>query len=244
MSGDEVARTLGVVNRRHLVGCAAAIARGDAAGALEAVAEVFEAGYDMIDFCHALLQTLRDLVVLAVCPEPGRLLELSPGECEELRPLLERLSLERLYQLFGILAAREREISLSPLPRNALEMTVVRLAGLPDLAPVGELTARLEALETGVKGAAAGAKTPAPPRREERRTAGRPSGAAPPQRRAPRCPGAAISAAPGPRDAPGYAPRDARRRLRAAGRGGRWGGAAKGRERADGTARGGEDAGP
>jgi DNA polymerase-3 subunit gamma/tau len=146
-----VAEILDLIDRRMLVAIAEACVDGDAARALEACGRAGEAGVDARRLGAALLQVLRDLVVLRVAPRAG-LVEGSDAELEALRALGARAEEPRLRRMFRALLREQEDLAWAPQPWAVLEMAVVRLATLPAGDDVGRLLARLDALERRLAG--------------------------------------------------------------------------------------------
>ena len=141
-----VAEILDLIDRRMLLAVAGACVEGDAAKALEACGRAAEAGVDPKRLGGALLQILRDLVVLRVAPEAG-LVEASDAELEELRALAGRVEEPRLRRMFRALLREQEDLAWAPQPLAVLEMAVLRLASLAPGDDVASLLSRLDALE-------------------------------------------------------------------------------------------------
>jgi DNA polymerase-3 subunit gamma/tau len=171
---------------------------GDAAAALEAAGRAATAGIEAKRLGEELLQTLRDLVVLRIAPELPELVEGSDAELAELRALAERSDEARLRRMFRALVREQEDLAWAPRPFAVLELALVRLATLPAGDDVGQLLARLDALERRLAGGAAGEPggggTPPGPARPARRTGSRGG------------PAAGASAAPLPADPASRAP--------------------------------------
>src|SRR5882724_8373709 len=89
LTGEDVARVLGVASRQVLHDIAAALVGGDAARALEIVSELSNQGFDTAHVARDLLGLLRDIVVAKVCKEPGTLLDLADEEVRDVKRLAE-----------------------------------------------------------------------------------------------------------------------------------------------------------
>src|SRR5271165_5761672 len=80
LSGEDVARVLGVADRAILHELATALVDGDAARCLAVIDRLAQQGFDLAHVTKDVLQHLRNLVVAKVCSSQG-------GEGPELRPL-------------------------------------------------------------------------------------------------------------------------------------------------------------
>ena len=147
LTGEDVARVLGVASRKVLHDIAGALVRGDAAAALGVIAELANQGYDTAHVARDLLGLLRDVVVAKVCKEPKTLLDLADEEVHDVQQLAEATHADDLIRLHQGFSQGFDDVVRSGQPRAALEMLLVRLARRPPLLPVDELVRRLAALE-------------------------------------------------------------------------------------------------
>jgi DNA polymerase III subunit gamma/tau len=160
LSGEDVARVLGVADRKILHELAAGIVKGDPAACLRVVEGLAGQGFDPTHVSKELLRHLRDLVVAKVCGASGReLLDLADEEVKDVQGLAASTDADDLTRLFQGFSKSFDDIVKSGQPRAALEMTLVRLARRPPLLPLDELLARLGDLEKRLGGA-----PPPPPR--------------------------------------------------------------------------------
>jgi DNA polymerase-3 subunit gamma/tau len=164
MSAEDVARVLGVADRAILHELATALVGGDAAAALRVVGRLAEQGFDLGHVARDILRHLRNLVVAKVCGKgAGDLLDLADEEQADVVELAASADADDLTRLFQGFSRSFDEVIKSGQPRDALEMTLVRLARRPPLLPLDELLARLGDLERRVGGGGpptAGAPTP------------------------------------------------------------------------------------
>jgi DNA polymerase-3 subunit gamma/tau len=162
--GDEtVAEVLDLVDRRVLLEIVTACIDADPQRALEGLAQASGGGSEAKRIADALLEVLRDLVVLRVAPEGQGLFEGSDEERAELVELAGRTEPARLRRMFRALVREIEDLSWAPRPLAVLEMAVIRLATLPSGDDVAQLLGRLDQLERRLaSGASAG--DPGPPR--------------------------------------------------------------------------------
>lgn len=164
--GSEVAESLGLAGRAELRAVMEGLVRGDARAILERIAAVIQKGLDLQHFTRELTSYARDLTVLKVTSSDASLVDLVDEEREVAIGLVEATDVLELQRLFAGLVKLQDEIARSSAPHLALEMGLVRLATRPSLRSVGELLARLEALEgrlTGGPGDRGGRGGPAAP---------------------------------------------------------------------------------
>ncbi len=151
LSEDDVLRILGVVDRSLIWSIGRSVLDGDASGVLSALAGADEAGHDVKQLAKELIRWFRDLVVVKISREPERLMEVSGNELEEFQAMAEGTTLETAERLFDQLSRLDEELGRSGQPRLLLEMTLVRMAVTPPMAPVAEVIARLEELEAALR---------------------------------------------------------------------------------------------
>ena len=201
LTGDDVARVLGVASHQILHDLASALVAGNAGRCIEIVGELSNQGYDIAHVARDTLALLRDLVVAKVCKDPGELVDRADDERKDIAELASKTDADDLVRLHQGFSTGFDDIVRGGHPRAAIEMLLVRLARRPPLVPVDDLVARLGALEKRLSGG--GAPTPGPERgprgrggggREPRRDGGSSAGRA--RQREPK------SSAPSPRPAP------------------------------------------
>jgi DNA polymerase-3 subunit gamma/tau len=154
LTGDDVARVLGVADRAILHELASALVGGDAGACLGVVERLSQQGFDLGHVCKDVLRHLRNLVVAKVgvgrgSEGPGlrELLDLADEEAKDVVELASRAEIDDLSRLFQGFSKAFDEIVRSAQPRMALEMTLVRLARRPPLLPLDELLSRVGELE-------------------------------------------------------------------------------------------------
>jgi DNA polymerase III subunit gamma/tau len=164
LTGDDVARVLGVADRKILHDLATALVGGNAAACVGFVERVSEQGFDLAHVAKDVLRHLRNLVVAKVCagqPQQAgglrELLDLADEEVADVTALAASADVDDLSRLFQGFSRAFDEIVRSAQPRMALEMTLVKLARRPPLLALDELLARVGDLERRLSGA------PAPP---------------------------------------------------------------------------------
>jgi len=175
VSDETVAELLDLVDRHLLRSIVEACIDADPKTALELVGQATAGGSEARRIADALLELLRDLVVLRIAPEGQGLFEGPEEEREELIRLAGRTEPARLRRMFRALVREIEDLSWAPRPTAVLEMAVVRLATLPTGDDVAQLLTRLDQLERRLSrdptsgpngaptGSAAGGRRTAPP---------------------------------------------------------------------------------
>ena len=167
VSLQTVQQVLGLVDRHVYFELTAAIAGSAPQQLLDLLARVVDAGVDIEEFVHGLVEHFRHLLFTKV---QGSAAELEIAESE--RPHYEQATTEfaeeDLLRMLQALMDLETELRRSLQPRFRLEMALVRLARMGQAVDVGSLLNRLKALESvlqrGVdsRGSAFETSTPAP----------------------------------------------------------------------------------
>lgn len=160
LTGDDVARVLGVASRGALLDLGRALVEGNPEKCLNIVGSLADQGFDIPHVTQDVLALLRDLVVAKVCREPGELLDLADEEREEVITISQLTSESDLLRLHTGFSKGYDEVVRSADPRAGLEMLLVRLSLRPPLLPIDELLHRIGNLEKRLT--ASGASNPRP----------------------------------------------------------------------------------
>ncbi|MBN2196564.1 MAG: DNA polymerase III subunit gamma/tau [Polyangiaceae bacterium] len=152
LSGDDVARVLGVASRRVLHEIAAALLAGEVEPCLRATQSLAEQGHELGHAARDLLALLRDLVVAKVCAASADLIDLPDEERADVVKLAAAADTDDLIRLHQGFSHGFDDVVRSGQPRAALEMLLVRLSRRPPLLPLDELLQRLGALERRLSG--------------------------------------------------------------------------------------------
>jgi DNA polymerase-3 subunit gamma/tau len=161
ISDETITEVLDLVDRRVLYQIIEACIDGDAKLALESVTLAAEGGSEARRIADALLELLRDLVVLRVAPKGQGLFDGTDEERAELIELASRTEPARLRRMFRALVREIEDLSWAPRPIAVLEMAVIRLATLPAGDDVSQLLSRLDQLERRLSSGAEPSRGPA-----------------------------------------------------------------------------------
>jgi DNA polymerase-3 subunit gamma/tau len=150
---ERVHALLGTASDERVLDLLDALADHDAARALGLLDEAAGAGVQPVELLSGLLEFLRDVMVLAAGSE-GTLLAASPRQQPRLQAIVERWPLDSILAALQILDTTRARLRGSPHGRLLVEMALVRVARLENLHELGDLIARLTALEAGLPPAA------------------------------------------------------------------------------------------
>ncbi|HWP35826.1 MAG TPA: DNA polymerase III subunit gamma/tau, partial [Thermodesulfobacteriota bacterium] len=154
-----VQEVLGLSDRAAVVELAGALLARDAGLALARLDALYRAGADLRQLARDLLEHLRHLLVCKLAGREPLAADLAPEEIADVERQAAAASADELQALVGLLAKGEEELARAPSPRLALEVTLVRMARLPELRPLAEILDELAAL--GSRLAADGGPDPA-----------------------------------------------------------------------------------
>ncbi len=138
---------LGIADRGVLFALTQALFEGDANTALEVVDQLFRFGLDLKKFAGELVQHLRDLMVVKVCGDPARLVDVPSSELTKMSSLVENVHPARIHRLFGAMLEGADNVNRSPYPKLVLEMTLMRLCHQGSTLPLGDVLDGLSRLE-------------------------------------------------------------------------------------------------
>jgi DNA polymerase III subunit gamma/tau len=174
---ERVHALLGTASDERLLDLLDALADRDPAAALSQVDRASREGVQPAELLNGLLDYLRDVMVLAAGAE-AVLLSASPRQKARLQAVVDRWPLDSILAALQILAEARGRLRGSPHGRILVELALARVARLEDLAEVGELVARLSALESGASPPSA----PSPVKKKSAEPEPSPPQPAPPKR--------------------------------------------------------------
>jgi DNA polymerase-3 subunit gamma/tau len=148
----DVQSALGVADRTILHKVTEAILTRDPGPCLRAVDELYRYGYEVPRFCRDLVQQLRNLTVAALFGDAAMLADLPDHEVTETLRQAKLRTSDDLQRLFRVAQAGTEEVRKSAVPKLVLEMTLVKMATMPDAPPVEDLLGRLEEMERRLAG--------------------------------------------------------------------------------------------
>ncbi|MBW1918000.1 MAG: DNA polymerase III subunit gamma/tau [Deltaproteobacteria bacterium] len=147
VSAAEVARILGLTDRRVLLQTLTTIIQRRGAEVLQLVEELHEHGLDLKRFYQDLVLYSRHLLLAALVPEARSLVEVADPEWQQLQGLAQQRPLPYLFNLLNELLKASEDLRRASFPRLALEILLLRLVHLEPVVPIEEWLERLAALE-------------------------------------------------------------------------------------------------
>lgn len=149
-------KQLGISNNEQVVSLLECAARGDTAGAMEILDELYKSSRDLAALVDQLVYLTRDLTVLQSLPGIG-LNRLGSSFCfsnamfEELQRLAKTITKEQLLYYFEVLSDARAKFGGAALNKRLVaEMAVIKLSQPEFAGGLDALQARVSALEAGV----------------------------------------------------------------------------------------------
>jgi DNA polymerase-3 subunit gamma/tau len=143
-----VHKRLGTASDERLLDLIDALADHDGGAALRQLDQAAGEGVQPTDLLNGLLEFLRDVMVLAA-GGGDVLLAATPRQKPRLEAVVKRWPLDSIVAALQILAEARGRLRGSPHGRLLVELALVRVARLEILGEIGDLIARLSALESG-----------------------------------------------------------------------------------------------
>src|SRR5205085_10122840 len=154
---------LGIADRNLVFDLFETVLQGDAKGALQRMESLYQGGADPLMVIQDLLDLTHFVTRLKLAPEAGSGDPLEEGDRERAQPLAAALSMPVLTRAWQMLLKGIEEVQNAPMPGQAAEMVLIRLAYVADLPVPAELVRQLT---DGGSVPAAAPTSPSPPSRE------------------------------------------------------------------------------
>lgn len=175
VSDEAVTAALGLADHERVFVLAEALARRDPSGALDALNQLYEFGYDLRRLTRDLLEFFRHLSVAKLLPDGALLADLPAEDRTRLHECARDIPHEELDRAFRVLLQTESEIARVPYPKLVLDMAVIKIATFAPLLSGDELLRRLDGVSTGSAPPPAGGSSGGGQRRPSDPPASRPS---------------------------------------------------------------------
>jgi DNA polymerase-3 subunit gamma/tau len=134
---------LGIADRGLVFDLFETVLQGDAKSALQRIESLYQGGADPLMIMQDLLDLTHFVTRLKLAPEAGSGDPLEEGDRERARPLAAALSMPVLTRAWQMLLKGIEEVQTAPMPGQAAEMVLIRLAYVADLPAPAELVRQL-----------------------------------------------------------------------------------------------------
>jgi DNA polymerase-3 subunit gamma/tau len=169
---DQLRDMLGLADRTRIFDLFEALMSGDIEAALGLLKESHRAGADPLVVIQDLLELVHWVTRLKIVPDAGRDMAMPEAERVRGRAAAEMLAMPALSRAWQMLLKGLGEVQAAPVPMQAAEMVLVRLAYAAELPTPGEIVAGLDDRGGGGKPAPAPADAPPGPPRAALTTGG------------------------------------------------------------------------
>ena len=144
LTADMIEQMLGLPKTELLFDLAQAIGEGDVKSALKQADAIVAGGLSVDSLLAALVDHLRNLLVLRTCGPDEELVEVPGLPLADLAKQAERFDPAALTQDITILEELRRNVRQSQAGRALLDATLVRMALADQFASIGQLLSRLD----------------------------------------------------------------------------------------------------
>ena len=134
---------LGIADRNLVFDLFETVLKGDATSALQQIESLYQGGADPLMVMQDLLDLTHFVTRLKLAPEAGSGDPLEEGDRERARPLAAALPMPVLTRAWQMLLKGIEEVQAAPMPGQAAEMVLIRLAYVADLPVPAELVRAL-----------------------------------------------------------------------------------------------------
>ncbi len=146
VSDEQVLDILGAVDRKVIFDLSTALLASNVGGALDLLDGVYNHGHDLKRLTMQLVEHFRHLVIVKMGQSVDSLVDVPAHELTVMREQVKDVSLESLHQVFAAVFEAEAGIRLSPQPKIAVEMLLIKLAQLKPVASFDEIVKKLDRL--------------------------------------------------------------------------------------------------
>jgi len=150
VSHAQVLEILGIIDRKYVFDLCSTILQGDISAILDVLDDGYHRGHDLKKLFVNLLEHLRNLLIVKMGHNVGKLVDLPDNEIAQMAEQIRETPLAVLNQIFDHIYREEASIRLSPDPRLALEMTFIRLVEMKPALPIDVFIDKLDLLRQEV----------------------------------------------------------------------------------------------
>lgn len=174
----DVRAMLGSVDYQQVLQLLAFLANGNAQAVMEQVAAMAEFGVDFDDILAELISSLHRIAIAQMLPDS---VDNSLGDREQILALAKLLRAEDVQLFYQIALNGRKDLPLVPVPREGLEMTLLRMLAFRPVGPGEQVIAEPAGEKSVVAADTASAQAAeSSPRTEAVEPANEPSAAQPP----------------------------------------------------------------
>lgn len=145
---ETVLEILGAVDRRVISEMGKALLDGKLSILLEHLGTLHDRGHDLRKVYGDLLEHFRNLLVLNLENASEGMVDLPAYEREEMARQMEGRTAASIHQIFDLLYREEVSLRLSPHPKLAFELALIRICRMRPALSIDELIEKVDQLRT------------------------------------------------------------------------------------------------
>lgn len=138
---------LGHVDSQFIYRIMDAVCTDNAQACMDTIHDIYEYGVDFRKFYFALLEHLRDLIMVKTLQDPSKTLDYSDEDLKKLQSLVEKIEIDALHRCFRLWFTAEGQITRSAFPKIAMEVSLLEMIQIKKAIPVDEIISRLDKLQ-------------------------------------------------------------------------------------------------
>ncbi|MFP4445222.1 MAG: DNA polymerase III subunit gamma/tau [Desulfosudaceae bacterium] len=147
LSADRVGELLGIMDTESIYDLTAALLGKDIPGIMAVLDKTYQSGLDIKKLYSALMEHIRNLLMVKMGLTPETLPSLAAQDMERLKRQAEPVSDVSLNQILSFLLDREEHVKFSSRPRIAVELALIKIVQSPPALPLDSLIEKIEALK-------------------------------------------------------------------------------------------------
>ncbi|HUV49446.1 MAG TPA: DNA polymerase III subunit gamma/tau [Anaerolineae bacterium] len=147
---DKVLDILSVIDRKIIFDISGAVLRGDLPAILDILDDIYARGYEMQKLYADMVEQFRNLLVVNMGENIGKLVNLPAHEIDLMRDQAKDVSPIFLNQIFDLLFKEEPAIRFSAQPKLAIELLFIKMFQIKPAMPIDLLIEKLDNLKNGI----------------------------------------------------------------------------------------------
>lgn len=144
---EDLQAILGSVAQASLIQFTSQLLSRDTAGLLKEVDALLAQGQDMRQFLAGVIEHLRNLMIVKIATDPGRIIELPATDLDAIKQQAAGAEAEYLLMLFDSLSRTLEDMRWSSHQRFTIEVGLIKACSLAPLEPLGEVLGKMKELE-------------------------------------------------------------------------------------------------
>jgi len=139
---------LGHVDSQFIYRIISAVLSDNPQECMAAVNDIYEYGVDFKKFYYAVLEHIRDLIMVKTLKDPKKSLNHTVEDIKRLQDIASGIQADTLHRCFRMWFSSEGEITRSALPKMALEVALLEMMHIKKALPIDDLISKIDKLKT------------------------------------------------------------------------------------------------